>query len=695
VESSDPEPAARPAAGPGPVESGIHAESSDPEPAAPPAAGPEPVESGIRRRRRARAGMAALTLGALGVVFGDIGTSPLYAVQAIFTADHHAVHVNQAEVYGVISLVFWAITLVVSIKYVTFIMRADNSGEGGIMALTALLQMPRARRAAAPVLLVTLGILGASLFYGDGAITPAISVLSAVSGLKVAVPSLNSLILPITVAVLTVLFAIQQFGTGLVGRLFGPVMAVWFTIIGAIGAVGVVHHAAILQALLPSYGVAFLWTHGAVAFIALASVVLAVTGAEALYADMGHFGRSPIRRAWFLLVFPALTLNYLAQGALVLAQPRLVPRSNFNPFFQLVPAWGQIPMVFLATFATVIASQAVISGAFSVTQQAVQLGFLPRLTIRHTSAREVGQIYAPAIAITMFVAVTAIVVAFGSPTSLASAYGVAVTGTFILDTILFLSVAGLLWHTRARWIVVGAACFLTVDAAFFSANLTKVIHGGWLPLALAATVFTVLMTWRRGRQIVTANRQRAEGPLRQFVEHLGADFPVRHVAGVSVFLNPNLETTPLALRSNVQTNRCVHEHVIIVSVEVERVPHVLEAERFRPETKIIFSSATGEPLDRAAERISRITIRYGFLDEPDVPAALAVAAERGLLDSGIDLGSAVYFLSQIAIVPTDSPGLSRWRKKLFVAMARNAASPARFFHLPDNRTVTMSGRVEL
>jgi KUP system potassium uptake protein len=639
--------------------------------------------------------MTALTLGALGVVFGDIGTSPLYAVQAIFTADNHAVHVNAGEVYGVISLVFWAITLVVSVKYVSFIMRADNGGEGGIMALTALLQLPRAKRAAVPLGLVTLGILGASLFYGDGAITPAISVLSAVSGLKVAVPSLSSLILPITVVVLCFLFAIQQFGTGLVGKLFGPVMAVWFLILGVVGVGQIAKRPGVLEALSPSYGVEFLVNHGAVAFVALASVVLAVTGAEALYADMGHFGRSPIRRAWFLLVFPALTLNYLAQGSLILHEPRLVTRPNFNPFFQLLPTWSQIPMVILATVATVIASQAVISGAFSVTQQAVQLGFLPRLTIRHTSEKEVGQIYAPAIAIGMFVTVVAIVIAFGSPTSLASAYGVAVTGTFILDTILFLSVAVLLWHKSRRLIAFGAAVFLTVDVAFFSSNLTKIIHGGWLPLAIAAIVFTVLMTWRKGREIVTANRTRAEGSLREFVEQIGEDYPVRRVSGTSVFLNPGLQTVPLALRSNMEHNHCVHEHVVIVSVEFERVPYVLESERLRPEPKIMFSSATGDPLDIAAERISRITLRFGFLDQPDIPAALALAAQRGLLDVDTDLDEAFYFLSQITIVPTDAPGLSAWRKKLFVGMARNAASPAPYFRLPDSRTVTMSGRVDL
>jgi KUP system potassium uptake protein len=425
--------------------------------------------------------VAALALGALGIVYGDIGTSPLYALQAVFTADNHAVHVTQSQVYGVISLVFWSLTIIVSILYVTFIMRADDRGEGGIMSLTALLRGPTIKRTGVTMALVTLGILGASLFFGDSVITPAISVLSAVEGLKVAVPSLGSVVLPITAAVLTVLFAIQRFGTRFVGNLFGPVMAVWFGVLAVIGAVEVAHHPGVLRALSPTYGAQFLIDHGSVAFIALASVVLAVTGAEALYADMGHFGRAPIRRAWFLLVFPALTLNYLAQGALILRSPKAVA----NPFFLLLPGWAQLPMVFLATVATVIASQAVISGAFSVTQQAVQLGFLPRLTIRHTSARQIGQIYTPAINACLFVAVLAIVIGFGSSTALASAYGVAVTGTFILSTILFLAVARLLWHKPWRLIALGAAVFLTVELAFLAANLTKVAHGGWLPLAIA------------------------------------------------------------------------------------------------------------------------------------------------------------------------------------------------------------------
>jgi KUP system potassium uptake protein len=624
--------------------------------------------------------MAALTLGALGVVFGDIGTSPLYALQTVFTADNHAVHATPAEVYGVISLVFWSITMIVSVKYVSFIMRADNGGEGGIMALTALLQGARVKSRAVTVTLITLGILGASLFYGDGVITPAISVLSAVAGLKVAVPSLGSLVLPITVAVLSMLFAIQHFGTKLVGNLFGPVMAIWFAVLALIGVVEIAQHPDVVRALSPTYGAQFFRDHGGVAFVALASVVLAVTGAEALYADMGHFGRAPIRRGWFFLVFPALTLNYLAQGSLILRSPKAVK----NPFFLLLPTWAQIPMVLLATVATVIASQSVISGAFSVTQQAVQLGFLPRLTIRHTS-REIGQIYAPAINVSMFVTVVAIVIGFGSSTALASAYGVAVTGTFILNTVLFLAVARLLWHKPWRLIALGAAVFLTVEVSFFAANLTKVVHGGWLPLAIAFTVFTVLMTWRKGQERVTVNRRREEGPLRDFIKHLdAADSPVQRVPGTAVFLSSHPQTTPLALRANVEHNHVLHERVIIVSIETARVPHVADAKRLR-----------ADHLGHPADGITVLTARFGFQEEPDVPATLRLAAEQNLLEGTLDVDHASYFLSQLTIVPTDTPGMSTWRKKLFLAMAHNAANPAVYFRLPDDRTVTIGERIDL
>jgi KUP system potassium uptake protein len=625
--------------------------------------------------------MPALMLGALGVVFGDIGTSPLYALQTVFTADGHAVHATPGDVYGVISLVFWSITMIVSVKYVTFIVRADNQGEGGIMALTALLQGAKIKSARTKLTLITLGILGASLFYGDGVITPAISVLSAVEGVKVAVPDLTSLVLPITVGVLTVLFAIQRFGTQLVGSLFGPVMVLWFGVLALLGITELIQHPDILRALSPTYGAQFFFDHWSVAFIALASVVLTVTGAEALYADMGHFGRSPIRRAWFLLVFPALTLNYLAQGSLILRSPKAVA----NPFFLLVPSWAQIPMVLLATVATVIASQSVISGAFSVTQQAAQLGFLPRLTIRHTSRREVGQIYVPAINMVLFVAVVAIVVAFGSSAALASAYGVAVTGTFILNTILFLAVARLLWHRSRRLIALGATVFLTIEVTFFAANLTKVAHGGWLPLAIAFAVFTLLMTWRKGGEIVTANRRSKEGLLRDFIAELNARAsPVQRVPGTAVFLNADPRHTPLALCANVENNHVLHERVIIVSIQTERIPHVPHADRL-----------TVDDLGHGADGIVGFTARFGFQDEPHIPALLDLAVRKHLIGHGFDVDHCSYFLSQITIVATDAPGMSHRRKRLFLALAHNAANPVSYFRLPDDRTVTMGERIDL
>jgi KUP system potassium uptake protein len=636
--------------------------------------------------------MAALTLGALGVVFGDIGTSPLYAIQSVFTVDNHAVHVTRGAVYGVISLVFWSLTLIVSVKYVSFVMRADDRGEGGIMALTALLKGARLKRGGVPVALVTLGVVGACLFYGDSAITPAISVLSAVEGLKVPVPSLGSIVLPVTAAVLCALFAIQRFGTTLVGNLFGPVMGVWFGILAVVGGVEIARHPGILRALSPTYGAQFLLEHGGVAFVALGAVVLVVTGAEALYADMGHFGRAAIRRAWFFVVFPALTLNYLGQGSLILRSPKSVA----NPFFLLLPGWARIPMVFLATVATVIASQAVISGAFSVSQQAVQLGFLPRLAIRHTSQREVGQIYMPAVNAGMFAAVLGIVIGFGSATALASAYGVAVTGTFVLTTILFLAVAVLLWRKPTRLVALGGAVLLIVEVAFFAANISKIHHGGWLPLAIATIVFTTLMTWHKGREIVTANRSAAEGRFPDFLEQLGGgEFPIQQVPGVAVFLHRNLGATPLALRANVEHNHVLHDQVIIVSVQTERVPHIPDSERVVTTTRSLYSAATGDPLHPAAERITAVTFRFGFLDPPDVPSALRRAIKQHRIEGEPDLEHATYFLSDITIVPTGAAGMAAWRKKLFVTMARNAAGAADYFRLPDGRTVSTSGRIHL
>src|SRR3954452_2168674 len=617
-----------------------------------------------------------LAAGALGVVFGDIGTSPLYALQATFT---EAVTPDRTGVYGVISLVFWAITLIVSVKYVTFIMRDDNEGEGGIMALIARVQTVKLRRRWSKMALIALGIFGASLFYGDGMITPAISVLSAVEGLKIAAPALESVVIEITLAIITVLFLIQRFGTGAVGRLFGPVMGVWFTILAVAGAASVAQHPGILRAVSPTYGVSFLVEHGAVAFAALGSVVLTVTGAEALYADMGHFGRPPIRRAWFVVVFPALILNYMGQGALILRDPGSVD----NPFFLLFPHWARLPMVFLATIATVIASQAVISGAFSVTRQAVQLGFLPRLTILHTSRQEVGQVYVPAVNWGIYVAVAALVVGFGSAEHLASAYGIAVTGTLAIDTVLFFVVVRAVWHKPLWLALAGAAAFLTVDLTFFGANLPKVLHGGWFPLLIALVVFVVLTTWQRGREIVTRNRTEEEGPLRAFVEEVhDRETPVARPKLTGVFLNANLDTTPLALRANFEHNQVLQENVVIVSVQTLRVPHVPEEER-----------VTADDLGYKDDGITHLTVRYGFQDTIDIPRTLHLAAKR--LERDIDHENVSYFVSRITITTTDAPGMARWRKKLFTLIARNAADPVPYFGLPDDRTVVMGSQIEL
>ncbi len=621
-------------------------------------------------------GKVALALGAIGVVFGDIGTSPLYALQTVFTIDDRAVRPDVAGVYGVISLVFWAVTLIVSIKYVTLIMRADNHGEGGIMALIALVQGIRVNRRMTKLGLVALGIFGASLFYGDGMITPAISVLSAVEGLEVASPGMKDLVVPITVVIVVVLFSVQRFGTSVVGRAFGPVMTVWFLILGISGLAHVVDKPGILRALSPTYGAEFLIDHGHAAFIALGAVVLAVTGAEALYADMGHFGRNTIRRAWFFVVFPALILNYMGQGALILKDPEAVA----NPFYLLFPDWLQIPMVLVATAAAVIASQAVISGAFSVTRQAVQLGFLPRLTVLHTS-REIGQVYVPAVNWGICVAVLGLVIGFGSSDHLAAAYGIAVTGTLAIDTLLFFFVVRALWHKPLWLAVAGAVFFLTVDLTFFAANLPKVLHGGWFPLAIALIIFVILTTWQKGREIVTRNRRDLEGPLEDFVEEARRRKVVRPNM-TAIYLNANRDTAPLALRANLEHNEIVHACVVIVSIETLTVPHVQADKRIKV-----------DDLGYADDGLSHITLRYGFQDDIDVPHELKEAVGR--LEGKVDLDGASYFISKILIIPSSEKDMARWRKRLFVAIARNAANPVRYFNLPDESTVVMGAHVEL
>jgi KUP system potassium uptake protein len=617
-------------------------------------------------------------LGALGVVFGDIGTSPLYALQTVFAIDGGAVRPTSGDVYGVISLVFWSITLIVSIKYVTFIMRADNHREGGVMALAALVQRALGPRVAGSAALLALGVLGASLFYGDSLITPAISVLSAVEGLKVAAPGLSDWVLPISGATLIGLFCIQRWGTHSVGRLFGPVMVIWFGVLGVAGLSYVIPHPAILKGLSPSYAVLFIVDHPYTAFIAMGAVVLAITGAEALYADMGHFGRQPIRRAWFFMVFPALTLNYLGQGALILQNPG----ARANPFFLLLPGWARLPMVVLATAATVIASQAVISGAFSVTRQAVQMGFLPHVTIRHTSVREEGQIYVPVVNWALFIGVLALMLGFRSSEHLATAYGVAVTGTFIITTTLFLVVARVMWHWSIPKLIIAAVVFGGTEVTYFVANLTKVTHGGWLPLLIALSVFTTMMTWQRGREIVTANRTAKEGPLMAFITDIRENNVLR-VPGTAVFPHPTMRTTPLAMRANVEHNHVLHEQVLLVSVKGENVPSIEPSQRF-----------SLDDLGYTDDGIFHLTVRYGFKDNSDLPEAIRTAS-AGYEPLCIDADVASYFLSRATIRLTDAPGMAKWRKQIFVALAHNAASPADYYCLPGDRTVVMGSHIDL
>jgi KUP system potassium uptake protein len=637
--------------------------------AAPPAAGP-PV------RRSAR---LALMVGALGVVFGDIGTSPLYALQIVFSLDGGAVRPTPGDVYGVVSLVFWAITLIVSIKYLALVMRADNQGEGGILALTALVQRATASAPVRTGVLVSLGVFGAALFYGDSVITPAISVLSAVEGLEVAAPALSALVVPLALVVLSALFAIQRWGTAAVGRVFGPVMIVWFVAIGVAGAGEVAAHPGVARGLSPTYAVEFIAAHPGVAFVAMGAVMLAITGAEALYADMGHFGRRPIRRAWFALVFPALTLNYLGQSGLILRRPDAIE----SPFFILLPHWARIPMVVLATAATVIASQAVISGAFSISRQAVQMGFLPRLTVRHTSSQAIGQIYVPAVNWALFLLVVAVVVGFGSSERLGSAYGVAVSGTFVITTLLFLAVARWRWHWPTWRLLTCAALFLSVEATFLAANLSKIHDGGWLSLVIAGGLYMLMATWHRGREIVHANRARQEGPLREFVAELHAMDPaLPRVAGTAVFLNPSKKTTPLALRANVEHNHVLHERVVIVTVQSETFPRVQPGER-----------VTIDDLGFDDDSIAHVTARFGFQEEPNVPQALRLANENGL-ECDIDVEHPTYFLSRTTIRVTDARGMSRWRKRLF-ALSHNAANPIDYFGLPAERTITMGSQIPL
>ena len=631
--------------------------------------------------RRATA-QGALAVGALGVVFGDIGTSPLYTVQTVFNpSDPHPVKVSHDSIFGIISLIFWSVTIIVTVTYVLLVMRADNDGEGGIMALIALIRrraLPGGRRAKA--MLAALGIFGASLFFGDSIITPAISVLSSVEGVKVAAPSLSDLVIPITVVIIIVLFLVQRLGTGAVGRLFGPVMAVWFTVLGVLGVRGIAAHPVILEALSPSYAIAFLVGHFGTAFFSLTAVVLAVTGAEALYADMGHFGRPPIRRAWLLVVFPACILNYLGQGALILGHPASIS----NPFFLLAPEWARLPMVFLATVATVIASQAVITGAFSVAHQAARLGYLPRLRIQYTSEQIMGQIYIPWINWLLLVSVLTLVLAFRSSAALAYAYGTAVTGTITITTLLFFYYARHRWRTPLWIVLAGGGVLIAIDLLFLAANLTKLVHGAWLPLLIGITAFTILTTWQRGRELVTLERVREEGPLPAFIDQLHAmKPPLQRVPGTAIFLNRGKATAPLALRANVEHNEILHEHVLILSIETTPAPHVPAGERLQI-----------DDLGYKDDRIIHVTARFGYMDKTNVPG-LVPLIRGAAIESPLHNDRLSYFVSRIELVQGNTPGMSRWRKRLFIATSRITADAAEYFGLPHERTVIMGSRIEL
>ena len=660
---------------------------------APPAVSGHEAESEATRRRFealadsqrdviAHAGRAVLVLGALGVVYGDIGTSPLYTEQVIFSSYKATAHITPAGVYGVASLIFWALMVVVSIKYAGFIMRAHNRGDGGIMALTALLQRNRVPHAA---LLVTLGIFGAALFFGDGVITPAISVLGSIQGVQVATPALAHLVVPISVAILLALFVLQRFGSGTIGWLFGPVILVWFTVIGILGLSEVLKDPAVIQGLSPSWAVRFFADHGAAGYLVLGGVVLAVTGAEALYADRGHFGASPIRLGWFGLAFPALMVNYLGQAVFILHHPTLAHDANtFNPFYQMAPRWALWPLVVLAAMATVIASQAAISGSFSVAKQAVQLGFLPRLKVLHTSKIE-GQIYVPVINWGLCIGVVALTLVFRSATRLGDIYGVAVTGTFILNTVLFLAVARYLWGTAKRKLAPVAVLFLTVEVAFFSSNIAKVEHGAWLPLAVGVIVSMVMINWRRGQVIVTRNRVAQEGPLDEFLDGLAAKKPPPiRLPMVGVFLCRDKGTTPLALRAEVEHTNTLPEKVVIVSVDTISIPHVETPDR-----------CAVEVIGHGLFKVVHLTARFGYHDELSIPDALVLARKQGLLARNLDLEHARYFVSRITITPTETPATKRWRNSLFIGMARNAASAVEHFGLPGDRTVILGSQVAL
>jgi KUP system potassium uptake protein len=619
-----------------------------------------------------RKNIAALTLAAIGIVYGDIGTSPLYSLKTVFDPTH-GLALNTPNVLGVISLIFWGLTIIVSLKYVTLVLRADNNGEGGIMALLALALGAVGGRARLSVALLLIGVFGAALFYGDSVITPAISVLSAVEGLEVATPAMQPYVVPLTIAILAGLYAAQRHGTAGIGRWFGPIMVLWFAVLAAMGVVNIVQSPAILVALNPWHALRFLLENRMVAFIALGAIVLAFTGAEALYADMGHFGKEPIRIAWFAIAFPALALNYLGQGGLLLAHPAAIE----NPFYQQLGSWSVYPLVALSTIATVIASQATISGTFSMTRQAIALGFLPRMRILHTSEREIGQVYIPMVNWAQLIAVLLAVIGFGSSEKLAAAYGIAVTATMLATTVLTYFVIRYRWHMNL-WLCIGAtAFFLAIDAAFFSANVLKLLHGGWFPLLLGTVLFTLMLTWKRGRQLVFENLQKHAIPLDAFLESLFVAPPHR-VPGTAVFLRGESDGVPHAMLHNLAHNKVLHERVVFLTTHMLDVPWV------QPDSQVEVV-----PLGHACYQVN---VNFGFKDEPDIPHVLALCAKHGL---EFNLMETSFFIARQTVISTPGGGMMPWREHVFVTMSRNARDAADYFHIPTNRVIELGTQVEI
>ena len=617
-----------------------------------------------------KSSLGVLTLAALGVVYGDIGTSPLYTMREVFAGVHHAVPVTPGNVLGILSLIFWTLILIVTLKYAAFILRADNNGEGGVMALMALVQRVGDGRGQA---LTLLGLFGAALFYGDGAITPAISVLSAVEGLEVATPAFRPWVLPIALGILFALFRIQRQGTGRVGQLFGPITTLWFVTLAVLGIVNIADQPRVLEALSPAPGVAFFLDQPGLAFFSLGAVILAVTGAEALYADMGHFGRLPVRVAWVGLVFPALTLNYLGQGALLLADPTAVA----HPFYGLAPGWALYPLVVLATAATVIASQAVISGVYSMTHQAIQLGFAPWMRVQHTSSREIGQIYLPGVNWVLFLAVALLTVTFGSSDKLGAAYGVAVAGTMGITTVLVYQVARRHWGWSRRTGVLVLGVVLVVDLTFFLANLAKVVDGGWFPLAFGAVVFTLMATWHRGRELLGARREREGMALAEFVTSMAtSNLPT--VPGTAIYLTPRPEKVPHSLLHSLKHYKCLHERVVILEIRFANTPFVPAGRRVEV-----------EPL---GGRFFRVRATFGFMDQPHLTRTLHICASHGLV---CDAADSTFFLGRETLIPSAKAPMAYWRQLLFIAMSRNAGGPGAYFGIAPNRVVELGAQLTL